>query len=77
MIAKHPRVALLLVTVGDLSGSGGTERHFASLFEHLRRQTPGRVSLITAAPGERTLRRYFPEKAAARSEALADAAVAD
>ena len=37
------------------------------------------VSLITAAPGERTLRRYFPEKAAAaRSEALADAAaVAD
>ncbi len=55
MIAKHPRVALLLVTVGDLSGSGGTERHFASLFEHLRRQTPGRVSLITAASSLRRL----------------------
>jgi glycosyltransferase involved in cell wall biosynthesis len=55
VIAKHPRVALLLVTVGDLSGSGGTERHFASLFEHLRRQTPGRVSLITAASSLRRL----------------------
>jgi SSS family solute:Na+ symporter len=34
------------------------------------------VSLITAAPSERTLRRYFPEKSAARVEVLAGAAVA-
>ncbi len=55
MTASHPRVALLLVTVGDLSGSGGTERHFASLFEHLRRQAPGRVTLMTAASSLRRL----------------------
>jgi glycosyltransferase involved in cell wall biosynthesis len=55
VIASHPRVALLLVTVGDLSGSGGTERHFASLFEHLRRQAPGRVTLITATSSLRRL----------------------
>jgi hypothetical protein len=34
------------------------------------------VSLITAAPSERTLRRYFPEKTVARVEVLAGAAVA-
>ena len=45
------------MTVGDLSGSGGTERHFASLFEHLRRQIPRRVSLITAASSLRQLQR--------------------
>ncbi len=55
MSQTTPRVALLLVTVGDLSGSGGTERHFANLFEYLRKQDPGRVSLITARSSLRRL----------------------
>jgi glycosyltransferase involved in cell wall biosynthesis len=54
--AKPPRVALLLVTVGDLSGSGGTERQFAGFFEFLRQQYPGCATLITAASSLRRLR---------------------
>jgi glycosyltransferase involved in cell wall biosynthesis len=49
LAAPDPRVALLLVTVGDLSGSGGTERQFAGLFDYLRTRRAGRVSMITAA----------------------------
>lgn len=41
-------VALLMVSVGDLGGSGGTERQFAGLFEFLRASNSGRVTLVTA-----------------------------
>jgi glycosyltransferase involved in cell wall biosynthesis len=51
-----PRVGLLLATVGDLSGSGGTERQFSDLFDYLRRRAPGRVQLVTAAIAVRRLR---------------------
>ena len=43
-----PRVALLMVAVADLSGSGGAERYFSDLFEYLRHQHPGRIRLITS-----------------------------
>ena len=43
-----PRVALVLAAVHNLSGSGGTERQFADLFEYLRGQTPSTVQLISA-----------------------------
>lgn len=54
--SRPPRVALLLVTVGDLSGSGGTERQFAGFFEYLRQQHPGRATLITGRSSLRRLR---------------------
>jgi glycosyltransferase involved in cell wall biosynthesis len=50
------RVALLLATVGDLSGSGGTERQFSDLFEFLRGRDGRRVDLVTAAIAVRRLR---------------------
>ncbi len=37
-----------MVAVSDLSGSGGAERQFSDLYEHLSRTDPSRVSLITA-----------------------------
>ena len=55
-MAEEPRVALILATVGDLSGSGGTERQFSDLFEYLRRRRPGTVNLVTAAVAVRRLR---------------------
>ena len=42
---------MLLVIVGDLSGSGGTERQFTELFEHLRHEGSTRVDLITSSMG--------------------------
>ena len=51
-----PRVALLLVSVGDLSGSGGTERQFTDLFQHLRRDSPGRANLVTSTAAVERLR---------------------
>lgn len=45
--AGATRVALVLAAVGDLSGSGGTERQFADLFDHLRRDRTGMVTLVT------------------------------
>lgn len=47
-IVTRRRVGLLLIAVGDLSGSGGTERQFADLFEFLRRDSPT-VQLVTSA----------------------------
>ena len=42
------RVALVMTVVSDLHGSGGAERLFSALHEHLSAQVPGAVSLITA-----------------------------
>lgn len=55
MTAAFPRVALVLVAVGDLSGSGGTERQFSDLFDHLRRLHPGSVALVTTRHALRRL----------------------
>lgn len=54
--ASPPRVALVMVAVGDLSGSGGAERQFSALYEHLAAQVPGRFAFITAAASLRRLR---------------------
>jgi glycosyltransferase involved in cell wall biosynthesis len=54
--ADAPRVALVLATVGDLSGSGGTERQFSDLFDFLRRRNPDRFELVTTAAAVRRLR---------------------
>ena len=56
MSPTAPRVALLLATVGDLAGSGGTERQFSDLFEYLRRRSPSTIHLITARAAMRRLR---------------------
>lgn len=48
-------MALVLVAVGDLSGSGGTERQFSDLFDYLRRLHPGSVTLVTTRPALRRL----------------------
>jgi glycosyltransferase involved in cell wall biosynthesis len=47
---KHdmPRVALVMVAVADLSGSGGAERQFSDLFRHLRAVGPLAVTFITS-----------------------------
>lgn len=42
------RVALVMVVVGDLNGSGGAERQFAQLHEHLRQDRPGETVFVTA-----------------------------
>lgn len=42
------KVALVMVAVGDLRGSGGAERSFADLFAHLRRRGRDEVALVTA-----------------------------
>jgi glycosyltransferase involved in cell wall biosynthesis len=55
-VADQPRVALVLAMVGDLSGSGGTERQFSDLFEYLRQRSQGRVDLVTSAVAVRRLR---------------------
>lgn len=55
MSAATPRVALVLVAVGDLSGSGGTERQFSDLFDHLRRLHRGSVTLVTTRGALRRL----------------------
>lgn len=51
MSRSSPRVALLLVSVGDLSGSGGTERQFTELFEHLRDREHADITLVTSSAG--------------------------
>ena len=43
-----PRVALVMVAVGDLSGSGGAERQFSDLHEYLRQRGSEAVTLVTA-----------------------------
>jgi len=53
---SRPRVALLLVVVGDLGGSGGAERLFSALHEHFATSAPGVVTLITARSSLRRLR---------------------
>lgn len=50
-----PRVALVMIAVGDLSGSGGAERYFSDLFEHLSAKTPGRVTFISSRVSMRRL----------------------
>jgi glycosyltransferase involved in cell wall biosynthesis len=45
-----------MVVVGDLSGSGGAERHFSDLHEHLRRTGSGTFVLVTASASLRRLR---------------------
>jgi glycosyltransferase involved in cell wall biosynthesis len=46
---SRPKVALLLLGAGDISGGGGAERQFADLFDHYsaRVDSPFGVSLIT------------------------------
>jgi glycosyltransferase involved in cell wall biosynthesis len=56
LTSDRVRVALVLITVGDLGGSGGTERHFSDLFEFLRRRDPGAADLVTSATAVRRLR---------------------
>lgn len=55
-ISKPPRVALVMVAIGDLSGSGGAERQFGDLYEHLNRSSPGRVVLVTDEASQQRLR---------------------
>ena len=50
-----PRVALVMVAVADLSGSGGAERYFSDLFDYLRHRHPGRIRLITSRAALRRL----------------------
>jgi glycosyltransferase involved in cell wall biosynthesis len=47
---------MLLVIVGDLTGSGGTERYFADLFEYLRRDGSRPVELVTSTAALERLR---------------------
>jgi glycosyltransferase involved in cell wall biosynthesis len=51
-----PRVALVMIGVGDLSGSGGAERQFADVFNYFRRTGSDRVTLITARASVARLR---------------------
>ncbi len=51
-----PRVALVMVAVGDLSGSGGTERQFSDLYDYLIDRHPRRVAFITAKASLQRLR---------------------
>jgi glycosyltransferase involved in cell wall biosynthesis len=53
--ASRLKVALVMVAVGDLAGSGGAEREFSHLFEYLAARDPGRTTLITAAVSVRRL----------------------
>jgi len=55
-LTRPPRVALVMVAIGDLSGSGGAERQFGDLYQHLDRTSPGRVALITDAASLQRLR---------------------
>lgn len=55
-VAGPSRVALLLVSVGDLAGSGGTERQFADVFQHLRRRGGAHPQLVTSSAGLARLR---------------------
>lgn len=64
------RVGLVLVTVGDLGGSGGTERQFTDLFEYLRRRGAGTVHLVTGRAGLRRLRETGRLQSAAQVIAL-------
>jgi glycosyltransferase involved in cell wall biosynthesis len=50
-----PRVALIMIAVGDLSGSGGAERQFSGLHERLSELHPGRSTFITARSSLRKL----------------------
>jgi glycosyltransferase involved in cell wall biosynthesis len=50
------RVALVMVAVADLSGSGGAERHFSDLFDHLRTLAPDGVTFITSRASVARLR---------------------
>lgn len=56
MTSDQTRIALVLATVGDLSGSGGTERQFSDLFEFLRNRTPERIELVTSRAAIERLR---------------------
>ena len=47
---------MLLVSVGDLSGSGGTERQFADLFDYLRSRRGVAADLVTSSVGAARLR---------------------
>lgn len=52
----RPRVALLLVAVGDLSSSGGAERQFSDLHAYMRESSLADVTLITARASVNRLR---------------------
>lgn len=65
-----PRVALVLATVQDLSGSGGTERQFSDLFDYLCEHRPESVQLVTARVAVRRLREAGRLRADARVIAL-------
>ena len=47
---------MVMVVVGDLSGSGGTERQFSDLHECLAGRAPGRVAFVTTRTGLAQLR---------------------
>jgi glycosyltransferase involved in cell wall biosynthesis len=50
------RVALVMVAMGDLTGSGGAERQFSDVFAYLRTQPGIRAQLITSAASMQRLR---------------------
>jgi glycosyltransferase involved in cell wall biosynthesis len=52
----RPRVALVMVAIGDLSGSGGAERLFSDFHEYQQRHLPSSVTLITDASSLKRLR---------------------
>jgi glycosyltransferase involved in cell wall biosynthesis len=54
-MATTPRVALIMTVVGDLGGSGGSERLFSRLHEYLRRERGLDVALVTARSSLRRL----------------------
>lgn len=49
------KVALLMLVVGDLAGSGGAERYFADMFRHLRKQGRVETYLVTSRSSLRPL----------------------
>src|SRR5215204_517165 len=53
---RRPHVALVLVVVGDLGGSGGAERLFSALHEYLATHASGTVTLVTARASLQRLR---------------------
>ncbi len=48
-MTRKPKIALVMVAVSDLGGSGGAERLFSYLHEYLSARSGVRVAMITAA----------------------------
>jgi glycosyltransferase involved in cell wall biosynthesis len=65
-----PRVALVMVVVGDLAGSGGSERLFADLHSYFAARPESDVTLVTASASLARLREARPLTGASRVIAL-------